>query len=527
MNLRRFFIAVVGLLLFSLSGVMAQETQTLRYPILREPEHLNPFLSNTRATRHVLVNVYEALTGLAPDGSGMEPVLAESWDISPDGLTYTFNLRRGVLFQEVAGVTYESREVTAEDWLWSMKMFLSGDPEISRHADYLRSIAGAQAFTDGTVSEVEGIEVVDDYTLRITLEKPSHRFLIDLQNVYVIPREAYEQLGDEFANHPVGTGPFIFDSWEAGQGIRLVANPDYWDEGLPKLDAVELIVVPDAETELEMYRNGELDVLVDFPSGQRVAVRDEFAAEYHELPGLNVRYYGFDMSQGFFAEHPLVRQAFAYALDRDRIWNEALEGERIPGNLGILPPTFPASDVEGYRYNLDRAAELLAEAGFPNGEGLPEFELYVFASDADSPAHQIYKESLAQIGVTLNIVAEDSSTYWSHIREPDVIFFLSGWSASYPDPSAVLNQLAFNGNDDTFYNNFEVNNLLERAMTITDDGRRNTLYRRVHEIIMADAPFVVSAYSKVIYLLKPHVQDFFASSAGVYRTPLKYAWLDN
>lgn len=523
MKPRRWLFSLICLLLIALLApiaVTAQEAGVLRFPILSEPQHLNPFLSNTLATRQVIIQVYEGLVTQDAETGGIAPGLADSWDISEDGLVYTFHLREGVMFQQVDGVTYDDRMVTTADVVWSMETFLSGDETVSRHPDYLSAVVGASEFTAGEADSVAGIVVLDDYTLQITLVRPNHRFMIDLVNVYIVPQEAYEQLGDDFNRRPVGTGPFIVESWTPGVEVRLVANPDFRDAGFPLLDAVRFIVVADAETELAMYRNDEIDLLIDFPAAQRVAIREEFADEYHELPGLNVRYYGFDMSQGFFAENPLVRQAFAYAFDRERAWNAVMEGDRLPGNFGILPPTIPASDVEGYRYDPVRAAQLLTEAGFPNGEGIPEINLYIFSSDAESPVHLILQENLADIGVTIHIVGEDSSTYWSHIRENDVIFFLSGWSAAFPDPSSVFNQLVLNGTDDTFYNNFEANNLLERATTIPDDERRNEIYRRTHEIVMADSPVIVSSYSKVIYLQKPWVEGLVVSSAGVYRAPL-------
>jgi len=501
----------------------AQDSQVIRVPISADPEHLDPFRSTTTITRSVIINVYEGLTTLDPATAGVTPALADSWDVSDDGLVYTFHLKEGVLFQDVPNVEYESRDVTAADWVWSMKTFLSGDESISSHPNYLESVVGAPEFTAGEADDVAGIKAIDDYTLELTLSEPSHRFLFDLVNVYVVPQEAFEQLGSDFGNNPVGTGPYIFQEWLRDDNISLTANPDYWEEGFPLVHELRFLNVPDDNNQALMYREGALDVLTSFPTGQLNLLKEEFADQYVELPSFNVRYFGFKMDQGFFMENPLVRQAFAHAFNRDQVWNVLMEGSRYPGDQGVLPPGIPASDVTTtYPYDLDMAAQLLDEAGFPGGEGIPPIDLYVWSSAANELSLPALQADLATLGVTMNIVVEDSSTYWGHIGEDDVLFFLSGWSADFADPSEVLNFLFMDGRDDTHYDNPEVDDLLRSAMAITDDAERNAVYLQAHELIMEDCPWIVSAYGKVSFLAQPWVDGLVVSAAGIYRTPWKY-----
>ncbi|MFC1960725.1 ABC transporter substrate-binding protein [Chloroflexota bacterium] len=498
--------------------VSAQEEGALRIALSADPEHLDPFRSATTNTRSVIIQTYEALTGLDAATAALVPQLAESWDISDDGLVYTFHLVPGVMFQTVDGITYENQEATAEDWAWSMKMFLNGDEAISTHAGYLEAIAGAPEFTAGEADDVAGIKVVDDYTLELTLSAPNHRFLFDLINVYVVSQEAYEQLGEDFSNNPVGTGPYIFQEWMRDDHMTLTANPDYWQEGLPKTETLTILNVPDANSQVLMYREGALDILGNFPTGQRKLLQEELADQYMELPSMNVRYFGFDMAQGFFAENPLVRQAFGHAFNRALVWSELMEGARFPADMGVLVPSMPAADVSiSYEYNMEKAAALLAEAGFPGGEGIPDLEVYVWASAADELSLPVLQADLATLGVNLAIVVEDNSTYWGHVGEDDVIFFLSGWSADFPDPSEVFNFLFLEGGDDTHYDNPEVNELIRSATSITDPAEREAVYLAAHEIIMQDAPWIVSAYGKVAYMQQPWVDGLAVSPAGVYR----------
>jgi len=521
MNLRRRLLLVLAGVLLA-TGATAQGT--FNYPMSADPEHLDPWRSTTVATRRILVNVYEGLTTLDGRTAEVVPALATGWDISEDGLTYTFHLRQGVLFHDVAGVTYEDREMKAEDVEWSFLRYLSEDTSVSQHPEYLIGLQGAEEYLAGEADGVSGMRVVDDYTIELTLKAPNHRFLMDLINAYVVPREALEALGPDLSNRPVGTGPFVFDHWNRDDELVLRANPEYWEEGYPIIDGVRFVNVPEATTELLMYREGDLDILLNFPTGQLNSLKAEFADQYHEQPGLNVRYWGFKMDEPPFADNLALRQAFNHAIDRELIWDVLMEGARVPATLGVLPPDIPGSDVEGYAYDPERAKELLAEAGYPNGEGLEPITLYYFATADDAP-NVAFQDMLAQVGVQIVLQKEDTSTYWTHIGEPDVKLFLSGWSADLADASEVLDFLFAHGRDDTHYDNPEVNALLDQARATADPDERNAIYRQAHELIMADAPWIPSGYSKISYLLRPGVEDFQVSAAGTYRTPLKYVRL--
>ena len=521
MHVRR--IRLVGIVLLSL--FLFAWAQELNYPISADPENLDPWRSTTTATRRILVNVYEGLTTFDPVTAEVIPLLAESWEVSDDGLTYTFNLREGVLFQDAEGVSYENREVTAEDVVWSWLRFLTNDTSVSEHPEYLSDIEGAGAYLEGEADTVSGLNILDDYTLEVTLSQPSHRFLANLVNAYVVPQEALEAYGEDFSNRPVGTGPFKFERWNRDDELVLSAYDDYWEEGFPKLETVRFVNVPEATTGLLQYREGELDLLFDIPTAQLEAVREEFADEYYQSPGLNVRYWGFKMTAEPFADNVALRQAFNHAVDRELIWNVLMEGARRPALQGVLPPEMPAADVPGYEYDLERARELMVEAGYPEGEGLEPITLYYFGSAEDAPQVAL-QDMLSQIGVQLELQKEDNSTYWGHIGEDDVAMFLSGWSSDFADPSEVFNFLFAEGRDDTKYDNPEVNRLLQEATATSDPDERNAIYRQVHEIIMADAPWIVSSYSIIAYLQKPYVENFLVSPAGTYIAPLKYVEIE-
>jgi ABC-type transport system substrate-binding protein len=511
---------------------------------------LNPFLADTIAIGTVTRNIFEGLTRYNPVSGEVEPALAESWTVSDDKLTYTFTLRQGVLFHQVAGVEYAEgeREVTAGDILWNYMTSLNGDEAISIHSGELDMIAGAAEYTASTspvaeataepgaeateavaVTDVSGLKVIDDYTFEITLNVPDRLFLINGM-VPIVSPAANEQLGEDINNVPVGTGPFQFVEWLRQDRLVLEANSDYWNEGYPKVDGIRFINYGDDNTALLDYRAGQLDFLFSFPSGQRGAIIEEFADQYNEKPGLHLRYFGFKMSTGFMAENPLVRQAFNYALNRDLIWTTLEEGARFPANLGMLVPAMPASTPATiYTYDPVKADQLLDEAGFPNEDqsnpasprpGFPEIDLYVLSTLAEEKSIPVWQEDLRQLGVTLNVVVEEGATYWDHIVEDDVVLFINGWAAGLIDPADVLNFLILDGRGSMEYDNPEVNELLRAAMVEYDEAARTELYQKAHDIIMADSVVVPSAYSKVTWLQKPWIENFVPGGGGTYTAPL-------
>jgi len=532
---KRFSIVIVIAILLSVfaSLTIAQDAPViLRYPITAEPEHMNPFTSDTIAIGRVTRNIFEGLVSYNPFTEEYVPTIAESYSISDDNLTYTFNLRHGVLFHNIEGVTYENddREVKSDDILWNYMTALSGDEEVSTKAGGLDSILGAVEYTNGEATEVPGLKAIDDYTFEITLKVPNRLFLLNGM-ISITSPEAYEQLGEAFTNTPVGTGPFQFVEWQRQDHLDLEANPDYWTEGIPAVDGVSFINYGDANTALLDYREDKLDFLFDFPTGQLQAVSQEFSDEYHEEPGLHVRYFGFKMSTGFMAENPLVRQAFNYALNRELIWDQLEQGARFPANLGMLPPSMPASTPATiYTYDPVKADQLLDEAGFPNENqddpssprpGFPTVTLYVLSSLSSELSIPVWQEDLRKLGVTMEIVVEEGATYWDHIEQDDVELFINGWAAGIPDPSDVFDFLILDGSGSMKYDNPEVNDLLRAAQIEYDETARNALYQQAHDIIMADSVVVPSAYSKVIWLQKPWIEGFQPGAGGTYTAPLQ------
>jgi oligopeptide transport system substrate-binding protein len=233
------------------------------------------------------------------------------------------------------------------------------------------------------------------------------------------------------------------------------------------------------------------------------------------------------MNNGFFLENPLVRQAFSHALDRVTAWDVFSEGARFPataevGGGGMLPPAMAAaSPATIYEFDLERAAELLAEAGFPNGEGLPPITIHLLESIAEEAQVVVWQEALESLGVDVTFDVQDGGTYWDSIVEDETMIFQNGWAAGFADPADVFDFLILEGRGSMRYDNPEVNELLRAAKIELDPAVREGLYQQVHDIVMADAVVIPSAYSKVTWLQKPWVEGFAPGGNGTHSAPLE------
>lgn len=533
-------VVLAALLMMGAITITAQDETILRYPITTDPSHLNVFTNDEIANSTVLNQVYEGLLDLDPATGDLVPQLAESYDVSTNDegqQVFTFNLRQGVLFHDIEGVELTDRELTADDVLWNFMVALNADPDVSEPtlASNMRFVVGAAEYTAAMQEmldagdelplilddvEVPGLQVIDDYTFEVTLTTPDRLFLVNGLPSIASP-EAYELLGEDFNNTPVGTGPFQFVEWLRQDRVVLEANPDYYIEGLPMVDGITFVNYGDENTALLDYREGNLDFLFSFPGGQRTAIINEFPDDFRENAGTHIRYWGFNMVDGQLANEHLVRQAFAYALDRETAWNVFAEGARIPANLGFLPPSAPASTpAMTYQYDLDKAAELLAEAGYPNGEGLPTINIYLLESIADEAQVVVWQEALESLGVSINFVIEDGSTYWDNIRTDAADIFQNGWNAGIPEPAEVFDYLVLNGEGSMRWESEEVNDLLTQARLEIDPEVREGLYQQVHDIVMEEMIVIPSAYSKIAWLQKPYIEGFEPGGMGIHHANL-------
>jgi oligopeptide transport system substrate-binding protein len=453
------------------------------------------------------------------------PAIAEFWEASQDGRTWTFALRRGVTF-------HHGREVTAHDVVYSFTRLL--DPERSGPVTELfQHIQGAEDFIRGKTQSVQGLKAVDRYTFQMILEKPLTSILAALghPNTAIVPQEEVERLGDRFGRAPVGAGPFKFVRWEPNQEIVLVANDQYY-EGRPFLDTLVFKIVVGAKLEeaFALFMEGNLEEII-IPGGKTEEVRT--ALHYRQYQRfrkamLSFLYIGFNAQLKPF-DDKRVRQAFNYAVNKEAIVREITKRGTITA-VGAFPPGMPGydPDLEGYYYHPEKAKRLLAEAGYPEGAGFPVVQLWsVHLAETTKAELAAYQKYLAELGVKVEIhYAPDWPAYKAMLQQGKLPMFRLVRYADIPDPDNFLAPMVHSTGPSnfTFYRNPLVDRLLEEARREVDDVQRIALYREVERLLMEDVPWIAQNYHVFEYLYQPYVQGVEVSLLGNRAIPLKKVW---
>ena len=529
---------------------------------------LDPVAMTDAPSHHIVHQMAELLVDFDSD-LNLVPELAESWEVSEDGKTYTYHLRRGVRFHDdECFPDGKGREMTAQDVKYSFDRILDARA-LSKGSDYFRDrVVGAADYYAATSTSPEsvpdggvpGFRVVDDYTFAIDLIAPFQPFQYypTLGFCYVYPREAVEHYGQEFQRNLVATGPFVLKSWEDGREIYMERNPNYWgadSEGnaLPYLDAVSVSFIGDQSTMLSEFRNGNLEENYRIPNDYIQAIfqprqpgsDDEWVTigEYQDfvvqqVVELSSQYYGMLTTSEVFND-PRVRQAFNYAIDRERIVEFVMKGQAAGvANHGLVPPSmpdYPIDEVKGYDFDPEKARALLAEAGFENGAGFPAVSLQVNEGGGRNTtlAEAIKEELKKNLGVDIGLDIVQWSQHLERIDAGDAPFFRLGWIADYPEPDNFLN-LLYGKNarpegeispiNSTRYNNPEFDRLYEQALTTADRTERMKLYAQAEQIAVNDAPMLWIYYDMQFRLLQPWVRNYHSNAMN--RVDLREVWLD-
>jgi oligopeptide transport system substrate-binding protein len=456
---------------------------------------LDPAIGYDWQNWSMIKSLFDGLMDYEPGTTDLRPDLAESYEISEDGLTYTFHLRPGVTF-------HNGREMTAEDIKYSLERVVNPETQ-SPGAGFFGMIEGFEAASAGETDELAGIEVVDPQTLQITLSRPDATFLhvMALNFAHVVPREAVEESGADFGRDPVGTGAYRLGEWTLGQRVVFERNPDYWREGLPKLDQITFEIGQEPTVALLRLQRGEVDILGDgIPPAQFLQVMEDEAWADNVIEGgqlhtgyvtMNVRMEPFDNVD--------VRRAVNMAINKDRIV-QIINGRAVPANQP-LPPTMPGyvEDFEGYAYDPEGAQALLEEAGF--GDGIAT-ELYVYNTDPNPRIAQAIQQDLAQIGINADIHSLAQANVIAAGGEPDQAPMIwsggMGWIADFPDPSNFYGPILGCGGavqggwNWAWYCNEELEARAGEADSMVDPAmaeQREAMWRDIFLAIMEDAPW--------------------------------------
>ncbi len=473
------------------------------------PPTLDPALVQDSTSAEYVVHLFSGLVTLDQDLE-VVPDLAARWDLSEDGRTYTFHLRPDATFQD-------GRALTAEDVAYSIERACSPETGSPVAGSYLDDIVGATARTRGEAEFVTGVVVVDDHTLRITVDAPKAYFLAKLTYpvAFVVDRQQIEADGAGWVRQPNGSGPFVLASMSR-ELIALEANERYYGVA-PSVRRVEYVL--SGGQPLAMYENDELDIAQVSPAEIERVTDPENPLSRELVTGSepSVQYLGFNVAMPPFDDRA-VRQAFAHAIDRAKIADLVLRGTATEAK-GILPPAMPDFDptLEGLAYDPERARALLASSRYGAEGAMPPIVLTV--SGTSGYLSSIDRAILSMLEENLGIEATVEQVEWGYflrdLNERRYPFFSAGWIGDYPDSQNFLDLLFHSGSSQnhTGYSNPEVDGLLEQARVETDPERRTALYREAERLIVADAPWVPLTHGAVNVLVKPHVRGYRATGA--------------
>lgn len=454
-----------------------------------DPGSLDPQIADTINDFLVLRNVYEGLVNYDPKTLQPVPCLAEKWEISPDGNVYTFHLRQGVKFQN-------GRIVTAKDVKYSLERLANPATGKSYTKFLLDSVEGIDAVRGGQASEVRGLRVVDEYTFEITLVHPVASFLnqLTLPGAFVVPQEVAEK--PDFAQNPVGTGPFRFVQWVRQQQVTLEANPDYWGTP-PSIKFVVLRVIPNSLQQVDDFKAGKVDITVAPPFELPNLQRDpDLASQLEEIPPLAITYLILNLKDPALSKAE-VRRAINLGIDREALLNSVLKGQGRSAQ-GIFPPVLSAYDDSApFPYDPATARQLLAGAGYGNGLQLSA----ILATDeADKRVMSAIQAQLADIGVDISINSTDKTTADTLRKACNGQMFVSTWTGDYADPDdfapiLISSTLTGTACGYTQYDGVrEVSALLAQASAMQPGPERDSVYRQAQKLAMERAIIVPIYY---------------------------------
>ena len=451
------------------------------------------------------------------------PSLAKRWEVSADGLHYTFHLQSNIFFQDnPAFPNSKGRRMTATDVAYSFGRLI--DPAVAS--------SGAWIFNDRVAANTP-FKAINDTTLEITLAKPFRPMLSILTMPYcsVVPKEVVAQWGKDYRRHPCGTGPFQYFDWDEGNALLLRKNPHYWERdadgsALPHMDAVQVTFYDSKATEFLLYLQGKLDFVngvdgsfKDLILSKKGVLKPEFAAKYRlsKSTYLNTEYIGFlvDTTNPLLANSPTryrkVRQAINYAIDRKRISTYFRNGIGIPATSGFIAQSLPGHDTSGkwgYHYDPAKAQQLLREAGFPNGKGLTPINILV--PDAWVDIVNFIATELADVGIPAKVEVIQPNIMRQQMSNSKAIAFRNQWIADYPDAETDL--AFFNSRfpappNYTRFKNATFDKWYDESMNLPDTPRW-VQYARMDSLVMSEAPVVPLFYDQLLHFTQINVQGF-------------------
>ena len=519
-------VAVVAVTGLCGCGAKKEEAvKELKVQVGPNPETLDPALNSAVDGANTILHAFEGLLVVDQDGQ-LAPGCAETWESSEDGLTWTFHLRDGLKWSD-------GSDLTANDFVYSWQRIC--DPEVAApYADtVLNMVKGFDEAMAGDTAAL-AVSAPDDKTFVVELSAPCTYFgsLAAFATMMPVQQATIEANGDAWATAPetyVSNGPFYMTEWVQGSHITFDKNPNYWNADAIKLDKLTFQLIEDPNAAYSAYQNGEVMMIKDVPTEEipSLAGNDEF----HVEPIIGTYYLNLNCDKDMFKD-PRVRKAMSLAIDRNYVAGTLMQGTYSPAGNFMGPgwkdtdgSDFMANanggatyiDNDNYEANLEEAKALMAEAGYPNGEGFPE----ITYSTNDSGYHKVVAEYLqkawGELGINVKVDIVEWASFTPMRRNGEYEAARNGWVGDYDDPSNMIELLySTNGNNDGKYNNPDFDAQIDISRTTIDPAERSAALHKAEDILMEDAGCIPVAYYNDFWLQSPAIEGSWHSPYGYW-----------
>ncbi len=490
-----------------------------------DPETVDPALNSASDGGNMILHAYECLLTVGQDGN-LQPGQAETWETSEDGLTWTFHLRDGLKWSDGSALT-------ANDFVYSWKRVC--DPLVA--APYAETVLGmVKGYEEAIAGNTDALAVTatDEKTLVVELNAPCTFFgsLAAFATLSPVQQATIEKNGDAWATAPetyVSNGPFYMTEWVPGSHITFSKNPNYWNADAIKLGSLKFVLMEDSNAAYSAYQTGEVLLIKDVPTEEIPSLKDN--AEFHVEPIIGTYYLSVNTEREPF-NNADVRKALSLAIDREYVAGTLMQGTYSaasnfmgPGWVDTDGKAFMDKanggkvyiDTANHEANLEQAKQLLADAGYPNGEGFPAISY----TTNDSGYHKVVAEYLQQaykeLGIDLQVNVVEWSSFTPMRRNGEYDMARNGWVGDYSDPSNMLDLLySTNGNNDGKYNNAEYDAAMELSRTTTDAAERSQALHTAEDILMDEAACIPVAYYNDFWLQSSKITGSWHSATGYW-----------
>lgn len=535
-NLDRIFYVVLSLMLVSCSGGETNVEFGNREKILffgngTEPQELDPHIVTGVPEHNIIAALLEGL--VAKDAKTLEPVpgVAERWEISEDGKTYTFHLRHNARWSN-------GDPVTSQDFVWSWWRALQ--PALgNQYAYMLFPVVNSEAYASGKITDFNkvGVKALDDYTLEVQLNNPTPYFLqlLDHYSTYPVHRATIEAFGaaDERGTrwtrpgNFVGNGPFLLKTWQLNKVIQVRRNPYYWDAGTVQLNGIDFRPIENVSTEERMFRAGQLHYTQTLPIDKVPWYQNHRPDVLQVAPYLGIYYYRFNLTDPRMQDKR-VRRALNLAVDRQAIVDHITKGGEIPAYAFTPPDTMGYTAISSLKYDPQEARRLLAEAGFPNGRGFPKLELLYNTSEGHQKIavaiQQMWKKNL---NVEISLNNQDWKVFLNSVNLGQYTIARAGWIGDYVDPNTFLDMwVSEGGNNQTGWSNKRYDEIiLNLAPKAASRDKRYRLFEEAESILLDELPIIPLYVYTNKSLIQPSVHGIESNLLDYIA--YKYVWLSD